>query len=775
MTYAREKRLLLGFAALLAPLPLPLNQMLEWSVLLLYEIAVVLFLVRAARGADAVAGADDSGRWLSNRALNLLGLGYLPVLVLDIAANGRIQTLRPVLHLALFGVLAKLWSLREEKQKWQTWMGIFFLFLAAMATSVHPSVVLYLVVFLGLTVVLMLRFVYLHVLASFGHRDASPPELPVRRFLAGAILATLVLAVPLFALLPRIRSPYIMAAGGGGGQLEARAGFSDAMSLDLIGRIRDNREIAMRLNFTGATAPPGAMRFKAATYDIWEGRTWRRSERARTLRRNPKEDVFHLAPSATNPRSASVQIFLEPLRSNSLILPMESVSVGLDLAAIDLDRGGAIFLKGMPGAVLEYRVELGATEISLAPPPLAPLSSAPPLPTSNVPAGSPTTSAAPAGPAPSAPGLPSRVAGSLVAPDPPVENALDLAGVTPRIAELAAGWAGAGTPLERARRIERHLLFEYGYTLEFIGRGGNQPIENFLFVAKRGHCEYFASAMVLLLRSQGIPARLVTGFYGAEYTAWERSWVVRQSNAHAWVEGYVPEKGWIVFDPTPPVGRPSSEPASLLGTAREAWEFVLFRWDRYVISFDFYDQVGIFFRVRSYLDQFMRQLFAATDRTPKRLASEPAPAAPTGTGADASSAATGRWRNRWLWAVVAAFVVAAIGAALVLRRREPWSATRVYVRLRAALAGSGLMPPAWLGPLALAEFAERRLPEAGPATARLIAGYLRESFAGEASSADGIESLREDLAEVERLANRALAESRRANRRGGRQKRKTIR
>ena len=53
--------------------------------------------------------------------------------------------LRPVLHLALFAVAAKLWSLREEKQKWQTWMGIFFLFLAAMATSVHPSVVLYLI------------------------------------------------------------------------------------------------------------------------------------------------------------------------------------------------------------------------------------------------------------------------------------------------------------------------------------------------------------------------------------------------------------------------------------------------------------------------------------------------------------------------------------------------------------------------------------------------------------------------------------------------------
>ncbi len=113
MTFAREKRLLLGLAALLAPLPLPFNQMLEWPALALFEAGVVALLVRAARGAD---GPEQPERWLSNRALNLLGLAYLPLLVLDIAATGRIQMLRPVLHLALFGVAAKLWSLRGGEQ-----------------------------------------------------------------------------------------------------------------------------------------------------------------------------------------------------------------------------------------------------------------------------------------------------------------------------------------------------------------------------------------------------------------------------------------------------------------------------------------------------------------------------------------------------------------------------------------------------------------------------------------------------------------------------------
>ncbi len=716
MTYAREKRLLLGLAAFLAPLPLPFNEMLEWPVLVIFEVAVAAFLLRAARG---VEGPDEAGRWLSNRALNVLGLAYLPLLVLDLAATGRIQMLRPILHLALFGVAAKLWSLREEKQKWQTWMGIFFLFLAAMATSVHPSVVLYLIVFLGLTIVLMVRFVYLHVLAGFGHRDLEPPRLPLSAFLVGAVAATLVIAVPLFAILPRVRAPYILGTGGSSGQLESRAGFSDAMSLDLIGRIRDNREIAMRLGFTGRTTPPGTMRFKAATYDVWQGRTWRRSGRARTLRRNPKEGLFRLIAGK---RTGSVEVFLEPLRSTSLIVPLQSLAVDLDLAMLDLDRGGALILNGMPGEILHFKADLGAEEVSLAEPPRSTV-------------------------------------------DGVADATLDRSGVTPRIVALAAQWAGQGSAGERARRIERHLVSDFAYTLDLIGRGGDKPIEYFLFEARRGHCEYFASAMVLLLRAQGIPARLVTGFYGAEYATWERAWVVRQSNAHAWVEGYLPETGWQIFDPTPLAGRPTSTPASLLGAAREAWEFVLFRWDRYVISFDFYDQVGIFYRLHTLWDRLSKDLFRATRgrRPPPAPVAAPLADAAVSPGTPAGAPAS-FWRDPRVWWGGGALALALAGGAFLWRRREEWNATRAYLALRGTLAGSGLGLQPWLGPLALAELASRRLPEAGPPTARLVASYLRESFAGQVLADADLAPLREDLAAVGRAARAALAARRREQR-----------
>ncbi|MCB1009728.1 MAG: DUF3488 domain-containing protein, partial [Acidobacteria bacterium] len=565
MTFAREKRLLLGLAAFLAPLPLPLNDALEWPVLGVYLIAIGAFLRRAHLGSE---------RWLSNRALNLLGLAYLPVLVIDFAATGAIQLVRPILHLTLFGIAAKLWSLARERDKWQTWIGVFFVFLAAMATSVHPAVMLYLVAFLALTVGLLARFVYLHVLSSFGHREAEAPTLPLGRFVAATIAATLLVAAPLFAILPRVRGPYLLAGGpSGGAPRNPTAGFSDEMSLDLIGRIRGNPEIALRVELAGRHPAPGTLRLKAATYEVWEGRRWRRSDVQGTLRRRGLEDVFRLG---AGPVAGNARIRLEPLRASSLPIPVETLAVDAEVPAIRLDEGGALFLSGIPAEPLEYTARLGAAPQSAA-----------------------------------------------AEPGAEGDRSLDLGGVSERIRGLAAEWAGEGSVAERASRIERHLLTDYGYTLDFIGRGGEAPLEHFLFEAKRGHCEYFASAMVLLLRAQGIPARLVTGFYGAEQSYWEDGWIIRQSNAHAWVEAYVPGSGWTTFDPTPPDGRPLGAERSVWLSMRQAYESLVLQWDRYVLSYDFYDQVGFATELRRLWERLSHAWFGGRDTT-RRAAPSPA-------------------------------------------------------------------------------------------------------------------------------------------------------
>ena len=79
----------------------------------------------------------------------------------------------------------------------------------------------------------------------------------------------------------------------------------------------------------------------------------------------------------------------------------------------------------------------------------------------------------------------------------------------------------------------------------------HDPLANFLFERKQGHCEYFASSMAVMLRSLGIPARLVNGFRTGEFNDLTSQYVVRASNAHSWVEVFFPGYGWIAFDPTP--------------------------------------------------------------------------------------------------------------------------------------------------------------------------------------------------------------------------------
>ena len=113
-----------------------------------------------------------------------------------------------------------------------------------------------------------------------------------------------------------------------------------------------------------------------------------------------------------------------------------------------------------------------------------------------------------------------------------------------------------------------------------------RPVDDFLFNSKRGYCEHYASAMVLMLRTIGIPARIVTGFYGGEFNEYGGYVIVRQSNAHSWVEAAIDGR-WRLFDPTPPVvERRASAIGYLLDMLR-------MKWNRYVVAFSASDQKEI--------------------------------------------------------------------------------------------------------------------------------------------------------------------------------------
>ncbi len=710
MSFAREKRLLVGWLALLAPVPLPFNGILEWPHLIAYLLVVALFLRRAAR---------DPGGWLPTWAMNVLAVAYLPYFILDLAVLSRGRLVAPVTHLLLFTVLVKLFALRRERDKWQTMIAVFFLFLASMATSVHPSVALYLVVFLLLSLLLFARFAQLHLMAGYGTTEEEQRALlavPMRRFLVVATGATLLLSILLFVLLPRVRSPFAGGRGQGLGTLGAVTGFADEVTLDTIGRIRTSHEVVMRLRYEDGVPRGHEMRYQGGAFDLYRHGVWkpRASEHlnVRPIRR--WNDGVRLA--AGEP-AHWVDVYLLPVTRGRLMIPVEGVVVEGEARGLALDDAGVLHHYRTADEPEQYRVGLARHPVSKA-------ISLDPAAEGSV--------------------LARRFAAARSETNR--EALLDTSGVSPRVAALAAREAGRGTPYQKARNLEQFLMHNYRYSLDFMGKASDDPIAAFLFERKEGHCEYFASSMVLMLRSVGIPARLATGYLGAEYNRLEGYYVVRESNAHAWVEAYLPASGWTTFDPTPAAGRPVVSDHGMVSVVADAWDYLLFRWDRYVLTYGFSDQVEVLLFARG-LWRDLVAFFHSAGPKPPGVDATGAPEAAT-----APSPVSGLLSWGWWLAVLAALLLALAGTAVALyrRARRPLTGIDAYRRLRRSAERAGLAIGSTDPPLGFGESFGRRFPEVAGAGRDVVRLYVEESFAerelGEAERERLGEALGEALA-----------------------------
>jgi transglutaminase-like putative cysteine protease len=150
--------------------------------------------------------------------------------------------------------------------------------------------------------------------------------------------------------------------------------------------------------------------------------------------------------------------------------------------------------------------------------------------------------------------------------------------------------AGRTTSIAKVIAITSWLeaTHEYSTNLDRGAADERDPVDDFLFGRKSGHCEYFASAAALLLRSVGVPTRYVNGFLGGEWNAVGHHVTVRQNRAHAWVEAYLGELGWMRVDATPPV-----RPGARMGRLRQLLDSVDFLWGRWVVGYDLSRQIDI--------------------------------------------------------------------------------------------------------------------------------------------------------------------------------------
>ena len=199
--------------------------------------------------------------------------------------------------------------------------------------------------------------------------------------------------------------------------------------------------------------------------------------------------------------------------------------------------------------------------------------------------------------------------------------------VSPAVVELAAQVAPRDTyssDYEVASAVQRYLEDpqNFSYTLDLSDYAGDDvdPMEHFLFESKAGHCSLFASAMVLMLRAQGVPARIVNGFRGGRWSNMTESYSIQGNYAHSWAEVYFPGHGWVVFDPTPGASIDVSGQRYLANWGEELQGWVRMQWDRYVIAFERQQQEAIYTKLNAAGKRFATAVHAWVNKRSAALA-----------------------------------------------------------------------------------------------------------------------------------------------------------
>lgn len=364
-------------------------------------------------------------------------------------------------------------------------------------------------------------------------------------FFGGTALLSLVafaLTLAIFFAIPRIGIGFMSKRAGG---LLRTSGFSDTVELGSMGEVKLDPTVVMRVRLPGsATRPDMQFYWRGRTFDRYDGKSWEDTFSNLTVVYGDRGGVFALRPGEDIPGGMLVQeVALEPLDTPTLFALNPAYMVKADFRMMQVRRAGELSLGYPPGNRVHY-----------------------------------TVYSAPEG-------------GSYRPADRPVPKHLQLPPGSERLAALSvATTSGARTDRDKAAAVMAYLNKNSRYTLDVRRAGSLSPMDDFLFGSRSGYCEHFATAMVLMLRGSGMYARIVSGFSGGEWNSYGSYFLVREKDAHTWVEAYIPGEGWAVFDPTPP-SAVEGESLSWLGKGGGILDYARYRWDRYIVYYNIKDQM----------------------------------------------------------------------------------------------------------------------------------------------------------------------------------------
>ncbi len=495
---------------------------------------------------------------ISERWTTPLSIAYFVFFAIDYFAFSR-SFLPATVHLALFGVVVRMFSLRRERDH-VTLAILAFLMVLASAVLTVDSVFLF--SFAAFMLMAVITFVLMEMRRS-GH-DANiearhSTDAQEHRHLAFALakvapalmLMILICGGALFFVMPRMSAGYL---GGYSYGTDLTSGFSDHVRLGQIGQIQQSNAVVMHIQIDGDKNGQYDLHWRGVALTEFDGHTWSNPRQPFILPRQP-DNIFaiprgnevsrsYAAANLVREKVIHYRVLMEPIGTNVFFLAPWARSVSGEYRLVAADSGGAVFDFDARRAINRYEA------------------------TSDIATPSPAEL---------------RAAGHKY-PGQVDPAYLRLPVVDPRVAQLASQIVGsASNDYDKAAAIENHLRTRFGYTLELPKTAVKDPISNFLFERKEGHCEYFASSMAVMLRTLGIPSRVVNGFRTDEFNDISGSYVVRAKDAHAWVEAYFPGYGWQTFDPTP-----SGNSGIPQGWARVALyvDAMASFWREWVVSYD---------------------------------------------------------------------------------------------------------------------------------------------------------------------------------------------
>jgi transglutaminase-like putative cysteine protease len=518
-------------------------------VILTGEIPVALWVLALAAHPVSTLIKPSQGRYFLN-SIVLLALSYSLFLFFVL----QTPFLVAFTQFLIVVQAVKLFHLDIAKDYFQL-AGLSLLTVLAAAGLTSQ---LYYLFFLFALLLIGIWFLFLlHLKRDMEQRPALPA--PPRSLTApslflgitGVALCSFIITIIIFFALPRMT----LSVSGREQWSGTSSGFSESVDLGNVGPVRLDNRVVMRVEIPQFHERPSfPLYWRGTSFASWDGQSWKKGDIVERLPRRRGRGISFERPSpALHSTVIDQTIMLEPLGTDLLFFLNPPLEIRGRFSHLLIDQGDGIHLPAVPQERYYYEVSSAAQ---------------------------------------------TRGGAYPIADEQPDDAYLQLPEKKKEIVTLAREIvAGTTAPEVKAERVVSYLQTHYTYSLDPKRDWRYLPLDDFLLHSREGYCEHFATAAALLLRATGVPTRLVSGFLQGEWNVLGRYFMVRQRDAHTWIEVSVPGKGWISYDPTPAAASQQASPFLGLSLYRY-YDFLKLKWNRYIVQYTRRDQIRFLLTLR---------------------------------------------------------------------------------------------------------------------------------------------------------------------------------